>query len=270
MDRFAMLNKNKLNTIKNDSTERSSLGNFSVSEIAKFDQLAESWWDPKGRYKTALEFNRVRVEYFIEQICIHYGRDPKKVSSLKGLHILDVGCGGGLVCEPLAKAGAIVVGIDASEMSVEVAKRHALKSRLNIEYRHQHAEHTSTSDPHRYDVVINAEVIEHVPNQKNLVMQCSQLCKVNGCVIMATLNRTLISYLVGIVGAEYIMRYLPIGTHRWNAFVTPFEMNRMASAAGMNFVTEIGMSYNLFTGTWHTTANLRVNYVQVYKRLANL
>jgi 2-polyprenyl-6-hydroxyphenyl methylase/3-demethylubiquinone-9 3-methyltransferase len=263
-----MLDKSKLNPLQKDSTERPLTGNFSATEIAKFDQFAESWWDPNGNYKTALEFNRARVDYFITQICLHYGRDINKTAPLKGLHILDVGCGGGLVCEPLAKAGATVVGIDVSEMSVEVAKRHTLKSGLNIEYRHEHAQHTSKTDTHRYDVVINAEVIEHVPNQHALVKQCSQLSKAGGCVIMATLNRTIKSYLVGIVGAEYIMRYLPIGTHSWRDFVTPVELNNMASIAQMQLVTAMGMSYNLFTKTWHTTSNLGVNYVQIYKCLA--
>jgi 2-polyprenyl-6-hydroxyphenyl methylase/3-demethylubiquinone-9 3-methyltransferase len=263
-----MLDKNKLNPMRNNSTERTPTGNFSRAEIAKFDKFAESWWDPNGQYKTALEFNRARVDYFITQICLHFGRDSNNVDPLQGLHILDVGCGGGLVCEPLAKAGATVVGIDVSQMSVEVAKRHALKSELNIEYRHEHAEQTSRNDKQHYDVVINAEVIEHVPNKKDLVKQCSQLCKVDGCMIMATLNRTIKSYLVGIIGAEYIMRYLPIGTHSWPDFVTPAELNSMASITQMQLVTEIGMSYNLFTKTWYTTSNLLVNYVQIYKRLA--
>jgi len=268
MDKFTMLDKSKLNPVQNDSTERSLGGNFSPAEITKFDKFAESWWDPNGQYKTALEFNRARVGYFIAQICTFYGRDANSPAPLQGLHILDLGCGAGLVCEPLAKAGATVVGIDVSEMSVEVAKRHALKSKLNIEYRHEHAQHTSTSDQHRYDVVINAEVIEHVPNQEDLVKQCSQLCKVHGCVIMATLNRTLKSYLVGIVGAEYIMRYLPIGTHSWRAFVRPFELQRIALREHMQLVTEMGMAYSLFSKKWRTTSDLGVNYVQIYKRLA--
>jgi 2-polyprenyl-6-hydroxyphenyl methylase/3-demethylubiquinone-9 3-methyltransferase len=263
-----MLDKNKLNTIKNDTSRLSASSNFSPTEIAKFDQLAESWWDINGQYKTALEFNRARVEYFIAQICIHYGRDSKEMYPLQGLHILDVGCGGGLVCEPLAKAGATVVGIDVSEISIEVAKRHALKSQLTIEYRHEYAQYTCANDKKRYDIVINAEVIEHVPNQSDLVQQCSQLCKIEGCVIMATLNRTIKSYLVGIVGAEYILRYLPIGTHSWPDFVTPLELNHMASRARMQLITEMGMAYNLFTKKWRTTTNLGVNYVQIYKHLA--
>jgi 2-polyprenyl-6-hydroxyphenyl methylase/3-demethylubiquinone-9 3-methyltransferase len=268
MDIFTMLDKSKLNPKPNSNIEQSLVGNFSPVEIAKFDQFAESWWDPNGQYKTALDFNRVRVSYFIERICLFYERDPNRIQPLKGLLILDVGCGGGLVCEPLAKAGATVVGIDASEVSIEVAKRHALKSALDIEYRHEVAQQTNAVDEGRYDVVINAEVIEHVPNQKDLVSQCSQLCKEGGCVIMATLNRTLKSYLIGIVGAEYIMRYLPIGTHHWNAFVTPEELVYMASIANMKLIGDMGMTFKLLNKTWHTTTNLGVNYIHIYKRLA--
>lgn len=264
-----MLDKSKLSTLQNNSTEHSLTGNFSPKEIAKFDQFAESWWDPNGKYKTALEFNRARVDYFITQICTFYHRNPNDKKPLQGLHILDVGCGGGLVCEPLAKAGATVVGIDVSEMSIEVAKRHALKSQLTIEYRHEHAQKTNAEDKTRYDVVINAEVIEHVPNQKDLVKQCSELCKVAGCLIMATLNRTVKSYLVAILGAEYIMRYLPIGTHSWHSFVTPSELNQMSATGQMQLINATGMTYNLLTKTWHTTTSLGVNYIQTYRRLAH-
>tara|TARA_B100000809_G_C15049384_1_gene498413 strand:+ start:493 stop:1323 length:831 start_codon:yes stop_codon:yes gene_type:complete len=268
MEILTMSDKNKLNPKLNSNIERNVIGNFSPVEIAKFDQFAESWWDPNGQYKTALDFNRVRVSYFIERICLFYHRDANAVKPLKGLLILDVGCGGGLVCEPLAQAGATVVGIDASEVSIEVAKRHALKSELDIEYRHEVAQQTNAADEGRYDVVINAEVIEHVPNQKDLVSQCSQLCKDGGCLIMATLNRTLKSYLIGIVGAEYIMRYLPIGTHHWNAFVTPAELLYMASNANMQLVEEMGMAFKLFDKTWHITTSLKVNYIQIYQHLA--
>lgn len=268
MDIVTMLDKSRLKPKRKSNTKRNPIGNFSPSEIARFDKLAENWWDPNGQYKTALDFNRVRISYFIERICLFYDRDPSTIKPLKGLLILDVGCGGGLVCEPLARAGATVVGIDASEVSIEVAKRHALKSELDIEYRHEVAQHTNATKKYRYDVVINAEVIEHVPNQKILVNQCSQLCKEGGCLIMATLNRTLKSYLFGILGAEYIMRYLPIGTHRWNAFVTPDELVYMASIANMKLIGEIGMTFNLLNKTWGITKGLKVNYVQVYKRMA--
>ncbi len=266
-----MLDKNKLSSIKKDSSaENSSSGNFSPQEIAKFDALAENWWDPNGQYKTALEFNRARVEFFIQQICAFYNLDARAEKPLQGLRILDVGCGGGLVCEPLAQAGGEVTGIDVSEMSIQVARRHALKSKLDITYIHTHAQHFVDEGHAPFDVVVNAEVIEHVPNQKELVGHCGKLCKIGGCVIMATLNRTLKSFLVGIIGAEYIMRYLPRGTHNWYLFVTPFELNSMASVARMRLVTEIGMAFSLFTKKWRISKSLGVNYVQIYERLDNL
>lgn len=274
-----MLDKSKLSSVRTGeqknvtagaSNNTGSEGNYSPEEIAKFDKLAESWWDPNGSYKTAIEFNRARVEYFIAQICAFYKLDANQDKPLSGLRILDVGCGGGLVCEPLAQAGAAVTGVDVSEMSIEVAKRHALQSGLDIEYRHEHAEHTMRHTETPYDVVINAEVIEHVPNQKELVKQCSTLCKVGGCVIMATLNRTVKSFVIGIIGAEYIMRYLPRGTHSWYLFVTPFELNSMASIARMKLVTEIGMAFNIFNKKWRTTKSLGINYIQIYERLGKI
>lgn len=263
-----MLDKSKLTKVKKNFESEGA--NFSESEMAKFDALAENWWDPNGKYKTALEFNRARVEYFIEQICDYFNLDINKIKPLEGLRILDVGCGGGLVCEPLAKAGAIVTGIDVSEMSIEVAKRHAKKSNLDINYIHTHAQHYVETHEEPFDVVINAEVIEHVPNQKELVGQCSKMCKQGGCVIMATLNRTVKSFLVGIIGAEYIMRYLPRGTHSWYLFVTPFELNSMASIARLKLVTEIGMAFSIFTKKWRTSRSLGVNYVQIYEKLGSI
>jgi 2-polyprenyl-6-hydroxyphenyl methylase/3-demethylubiquinone-9 3-methyltransferase len=267
-----MLDKNKLTSLKNNTTktDEASAGNFNPQEIAKFDALAENWWDPNGQYKTALEFNRARVEYFITQICDFYKLDVGKDEPLKGLRILDIGCGGGLVCEPLAQAGAEVTGIDVSEMSIEVAKRHANMSKLDITYIHEHSQNFIESNETPFDVVINAEVIEHVPNQKELVKHCSKLCKVGGCVIMATLNRTIKSFLVGIVGAEYIMRYLPKGTHSWHLFVTPFELNSMGSIARMKMLTEIGMSYNLLSKRWRLSKSVAVNYVQIYEKLGSI
>lgn len=266
-----MLDKSKLTPIKDKSAMTDNVsGNFSPQEIAKFDALAQSWWDPNGKYKTALEFNRARVEYFIAQICHFYQRDANTEKPLSGLRILDVGCGGGLVCEPLAKAGATVTGIDVSEMSIEVAKRHAVSSKLDITYIHEHAQGFMQGNEAPFDVVINAEVIEHVPNQKDLVKHCSALCKVGGCVIMATLNRSIKSMLVGIIGAEYIMRYLPIGTHNWHLFVTPFELNSMASIARMKLLKEQGMAYSLLTKRWRQTKSLAVNYIQIYEKLGSI
>lgn len=255
-----MLDKSQLSSVTKENE------NISAAEIAKFDELAESWWDPNGKYKTALVFNQARTEYFIEHIAKHFGRNHHSIDCLKGLDILDVGSGGGLVSEALAKAGANVCGIDASEVSVQVAKRHALKSMLDIEYRHMLAEHV-VKEGRQYDVVINAEVVEHVPLPKELVRECSQLTKDGGCLVMATLNRTLKSYLVGIVGAEYIMRYLPIGTHNWHMFIKPLELNSWASINRLQLIEEKGMKYNLFTKQWNLCNSLAVNYVQIYRKL---
>lgn len=257
-----MLDKSTLTSLKDS--------NVSAEEIAKFDALAESWWDPNGKYKTALAFNRARVEYFIDKICEVHNRNKDKIKPLEGLRVLDVGCGGGLVSEAMAKAGATVTGIDASELSVQVAKRHALKSELEIDYIHAHAQQFLETAPEPFDVVINAEVIEHVPNQKELVQQCSKLCRVDGCVVMATLNRTVKSFVVGIIGAEYIMRYLPRGTHSWHLFVTPFELNSMASIARMKLVAESGMAFNPLSKQWRLSTSLGVNYIQVYQKLGNI
>lgn len=257
-----MLDKSKLSHLSK-SNEKSS--NVSTQEIERFDSLAESWWDPNGKYKTALIFNQARISYFVPQICQHFGRDPKQEDCLKGLTILDVGSGGGLVCEPLAARGATVVGIDASAMSVQVAKRHALKSDLDIDYRHMLSTELAKQDQ-KFDVVINAEVVEHVPDQKTLIIECGDLTKDKGFVILATLNRTLKSYIIAILGAEYVMRYLPVGTHSWAKFVTPIELNQMADLAGLTQLSESGMAYNPFSKRWRLTQNLSVNYIQCYKK----
>ncbi|MBT1449985.1 bifunctional 2-polyprenyl-6-hydroxyphenol methylase/3-demethylubiquinol 3-O-methyltransferase UbiG [Glaciecola sp. XM2] len=258
-----MLDKSQLTSVTQDKE------NISPEEIAKFDKLAETWWDPNGKYKTALIFNKARTEYFIEQIATHFGRNHHSIDCLKGLTILDVGSGGGLVSEALAKAGGIVTGIDASEMSVQVARRHAQKSKLDIDYQHMLAEDMLKTGK-QYDVVINAEVLEHVPMPKELVRECSQMTNENGCVVLATLNRTLKSFIIGIVGAEYVMRYLPIGTHNWHMFIKPLELNSWASINRLKLIEEKGMAYNPFTKQWRLSRGLGVNYIQVYKKLPPL
>jgi 2-polyprenyl-6-hydroxyphenyl methylase/3-demethylubiquinone-9 3-methyltransferase len=257
-----MLDKSKLNHILNKSAATT---NVSVQEIEKFDRLAESWWDPQGQYKTALIFNRARISYFVPEICKHFDRDPKAKNCLKGISILDVGSGGGLVCEPLAELGAKVVGIDASEMSIEVAKRHALTTTLQIDYRHMLSSELAKTKE-QFDIVINAEVVEHVPNQAALIKECGNLVNQDGMAILATLNRTIKSYLIAILGAEYLMRYLPIGTHSWRKFVTPLELEQMACAAGLTKISGSGMAYNLLSKRWRLTTNMAVNYIQCYKK----
>ncbi|MDT0583532.1 MULTISPECIES: bifunctional 2-polyprenyl-6-hydroxyphenol methylase/3-demethylubiquinol 3-O-methyltransferase UbiG [Alteromonadaceae] len=257
-----MLDKSKLSKLSSKSDENT---NVSQSEIARFDLLAESWWDPNGKYKTALIFNQARIDYFVPQICKHFNRDIDDENCLAGLSVLDVGSGGGLVCEPLAKLGANVTGIDASEMSVEVARRHAQKTGLNIHYQHILST-DKLKEGKQFDIVINAEVVEHVPDQKALIAECAQLTANGGFTILATLNRTPKSFVIAIIGAEYIMRYLPIGTHSWAKFVKPVELNQMAVVAGLQQVSESGMAYNPLSGKWRLSNSLAVNYIQCYKK----
>jgi len=245
-----------------DKSEKSASVNFSQQEIERFDALAESWWDPNGDYKTALDFNRARLSVIESQLLTHFspteGHQP-----FSHLSIVDIGCGGGLISEPLALKGASVTGIDASAMSIEVARRHAKKSRASVDYRHMLSSEL-VAQGSRYDVVINAEVVEHVPNQVGLIEECAHLVKPGGLLIFATLNRTVKSYIVAIVGAEYVLRYLPIGTHDWRKFVKPSELEYWV---GNDFTLQYqtGMKLNPFSKRWSLSNDSSVNYLQVYK-----
>ena len=253
-----MLDKSKVTgSVSND--------NVSEQEIARFNALAQEWWDPNGKYKTALAFNAARTEYMIAQLASCHGRDPSSPDCLEGLRILDVGCGGGLISEALAKRGAIVTGVDASAMSIEVARRHAQQSGLLVDYRHCLAGQLLAEDE-RFDVVINAEVVEHVPDQAALINDCARLVKPSGSLVLATLNRTVKSWIIAILGAEYVMRYLPIGTHDWKMFVKPEELAGWVATEHFKLVDETGMKLNPLTGIWRLSDSLAVNYIQVYRR----
>lgn len=234
-----------------------SVGNQSAKEIAKFDALAEQWWDPNGKYKTALAFNQARLAFINEQIQAHFAAQNREN---KTLSVLDVGCGGGLISEPLALNGFDVTGIDASALSVEVARRHAIASKTSVKYIHCLAEDLDPLQK-RYDVVINAEVVEHVPDQQKLIEQCCRLVNPGGILILATLNRTVKSWIIAILGAEYFMRYLPIGTHSWKKFVKPEELVEWTGNFQFEPVEATGMSLNPFSGNWYLTDSLAVNYV---------
>lgn len=253
-----MLDKSKVTgSVSND--------NVSEQEVARFNALAQEWWDPNGKYKTALAFNAARTEYMIAQLASCHGRDPSSPDCLEGLRILDVGCGGGLISEALAKRGATVTGVDASAMSIEVARRHAQQSGLSVDYRHCLAGQLLAEDE-RFDVVINAEVVEHVPDQAALINECARLVKPSGTLVLATLNRTVKSWIIAILGAEYIMRYLPVGTHDWKMFVKPEELAGWVATEHFKLVDETGMKLNPLTGIWRLSDSLAVNYIQVYRR----
>lgn len=239
--------------------------NICEQEIARFNTLAQEWWDPNGKYKTALAFNEARTEYMIARLANCHERDPSAPDCLEGLRILDVGCGGGLISEALAKRGAMVTGVDASAMSIEVARRHAQQSGLLVDYRHCLAGQLLAEDE-RFDVVINAEVVEHVPDQAALINDCARLVKPSGSLVLATLNRTVKSWIIAILGAEYVMRYLPIGTHDWKMFVKPEELAGWVAPEHFKLVNETGMKLNPITGVWRLSDSLAVNYIQIYRR----
>lgn len=250
-------------------------------EIAKFDSLAEQWWDPIGKYGQAIAFNHARLAYFTTHIGAHFEIDlrfkPQPNANLwqlydlgtpfQGLSVLDVGCGGGLVSEPLARLGAQVTGIDASAMSINVAKRHATNTGTEVDYQHKLAEELVASGQ-QFDVVINAEVVEHVADQAELIAQCAKLVKPGGMLILATLNRTLTAYVFAIVGAEYVLRYLPVGTHSWRKFVKPSEFVTWTQAANCHLTHETGMKFNVLSKQWRYCDSMAINYVQCFtKRL---
>ncbi|WP_338519074.1 bifunctional 2-polyprenyl-6-hydroxyphenol methylase/3-demethylubiquinol 3-O-methyltransferase UbiG [Alteromonas gracilis] len=244
-----------------DKSKKTGESNFSSDEIARFDALAESWWDTNGQYKTALEFNRARLDVIKAQIDAHFNLEH----SSQGYHflsIIDIGSGGGLISEPLAKLGANVTGIDASAISVEVAKRHAAQSNVDVQYRHMLSSEV-VKEGTQFDVVINAEVVEHVPDQKQLIQECASMVKPGGLLVLATLNRTIKSFVIAIIGAEYVMRYLPVGTHAWSKFVKPNELNSWVGNE-FNLTFQTGMKLNPFKGEWLTTPSLAVNYIQTY------
>ena len=198
-------------------------------EIARFTSLAKEWWNPNGKFRAIHKFNPVRRDYILNAISEHFGLKLSGRRALVGLDILDVGCGAGLLCEPLAEQGAHVVGIDATARNADVARLHALEQALPIDYRHCLAEHVRETGE-RFDVVLNTEVIEHVANPEKLLADCAALVKPGGIMVVATLNRTLRSFVLAIVGAEYILRWLPRGTHDWRRFRRPKEISEIGRA----------------------------------------
>lgn len=235
-------------------------GNLSAEEVARFDSMADQWWDPNGQYKTALAFNQARMSYIVPAIEQHFSLKSGQNWSNAALSVLDVGCGGGLISEPLAKLGAAVTGIDASGVSIHVAKQHAQKEQVLVDYQHRLSSELDPKDK-RYDVVINAEVVEHVPDQEQLIRECCNLVKPGGLLILATLNRTWLAWLIAIVGAEYVLRLLPIGTHDWDKFVAPQTLINWSKKHGFEYLSGTGMTLNPMTGKWRETRSMRVNYL---------
>ena len=232
-----------------------------AGEIAKFEAMAAEWWDPRGKFKPLHMLNPCRLDYITRQIAAEFDRDLSTKRPFEGLRLLDIGCGGGLLCEPMARLGARVVGADAAERNIPVAQVHAEQSGLDIDYRHTTAE-AMVADGEEFDVVLNMEVVEHVADPQAYLDACQRLLKPGGLHICSTINRNAKSFMMAIVGAEHVMRWLPKGTHEWQKFITPDELFAMIEAAGLNPVDRKGFVFNPISWTWSLSArDLSVNYV---------
>lgn len=231
------------------------------AEIAKFEAMAAEWWDLEGKFKPLHMLNPTRLDYITQQIASEFDRDLKADKPFAGLRILDIGCGGGLLCEPMARLGATVVGADAAERNIPVAQVHAEQSGLEIDYRFTTAEAMAAAEE-QFDIVLNMEVVEHVADPLSYLTACHDLLKPGGLHICSTINRNPKSFAMAIVGAEYVMRWLPKGTHEWNKFITPDELCDLMERAGLNPVDRKGFKFNFLQFTWSISASdMSVNYV---------
>lgn len=236
-------------------------GTVDAAEVAKFEAMAAEWWDPNGKFKPLHNMNPCRLDYITRQIAAEFGRDLTTQQPFAGLRLLDIGCGGGLLSEPMARLGATVVGADAAPRNIPVAKLHAEQSGLTIDYRNTTAEALAEAGE-RFDVVLNMEVVEHVSDPLAYLTACHDLLKPGGLMICSTLNRNPKSFAMAIVGAEYVMRWLPKGTHDWQKFITPDELYDLIRRAGLDPVDRKGMVFNPITWRWSISdRDLSVNYV---------
>lgn len=231
------------------------------AEVAKFEAMAAEWWDPNGKFKPLHMLNPCRLDYICAQIAAEFDRDLMQPQPFNGLRLLDIGCGGGLLSEPMARLGADVVGADAAARNIPVARVHAAASGLDIDYRHTTAEDLAAAGE-RFDVVLNMEVVEHVADPQGFLTACQQLLKPGGLMICSTLNRNPKSFVMAIIGAEHVMRWLPKGTHDWRKFITPDELDGFIRRAGLDPVDRKGMVFNPLGWSWSLSdRDLSCNYV---------
>jgi 2-polyprenyl-6-hydroxyphenyl methylase/3-demethylubiquinone-9 3-methyltransferase len=232
-------------------------------EIEKFSKMAEEWWDPNGKFKPLHKFNPIRIRYIKDNIIDHFNLNNKN-KPLNKINILDIGCGGGLLSEPMSRLGADVVGIDASEKNIKIAKMHAEKNNLKIDYKITSPEKLKTNK--KFDVILNMEIVEHVEDVNFFIKSCAKLLKKNGIMFVATLNKTLKSYVFGIIGAEYIMRWLPIGTHEWEKFLNPDDLIAISKKNNLTMRKLDGMKYNLIKDQWAISTDKSVNYISIFNK----
>ena len=228
-------------------------------EIQKFSNLANEWWDVKGKFKPLHMFNPIRIEYITQMIRKYFKISDNEINPFKKLKILDIGCGGGLISEPMARLGAKVTGIDASEKNIQVARIHSKESNLEISYLNSSPE--KLKEREEFDIILNLEIVEHVEDVKLYINSCNKLLKKNGLMFTATLNRTITSYIKAIIGAEYILRWLPIGTHDWNKFIRPEELEEKLSTENFKTIEVKGLVFNPLNSKWKKSNNLSVNYI---------
>jgi len=235
------------------------------AEIDRFSAMAADWWDPTGKFRPLHKFNPVRLAYIRDRIANHYGRDITAPRPARDLRVLDIGCGGGLISEPMARMGAQVVGADASETNIEVAKLHAAQSEVDVDYRAMTAE-ALAADGEMFDIVLNLEVVEHVADRDLFLEACASMVKPGGLMFVATINRTMKAMALAIIGAEYVLRWLPRGTHQYEKLVRPQEIETPLGGAGMTIIDRTGVSYNPIKDGWDLSRDLDVNYMLLASR----
>jgi 2-polyprenyl-6-hydroxyphenyl methylase/3-demethylubiquinone-9 3-methyltransferase len=239
------------------------MNTINKKEIEKFSKIAAEWWNPNGKFKPLHKFNPIRIKYIKDNIIKKFNLNSSN-KPLKTINILDIGCGGGLLSEPMSRLGANVVGIDASKKNIEVAKFHAKKNKLKINYICASPEILKIQK--KFDVILSMEIIEHVEDINFFIKKSSELLKKNGLMFIATLNKTLKSYMFAIVGAEYILKWLPIGTHDWNKFIKPDELIKITKINNLKLEKLDGMNFDLLTNEWNLSSNNSVNYIAKFKK----
>lgn len=230
-------------------------------EMESFSRMAHDWWNPSGMFRPLHVMNGARLKLIKETVCEHFLRDPDQEKPLSGLRLLDIGCGGGLLCEPMVRLGAEVTGVDALEKNVKTAKTHAEEMGLNIDYRHGTIEQMVEAGEPPFDVVLNMEVIEHVANPRDFISDCASMVRPGGIMMCSTINRTFKAFAFAILGAEYVLRWLPRGTHQYDKLVKPRELTAYLEAANLDVERMIGMSLNPINESWSIGDDLSINYV---------
>ncbi|MEL7139875.1 MAG: bifunctional 2-polyprenyl-6-hydroxyphenol methylase/3-demethylubiquinol 3-O-methyltransferase UbiG [Pseudomonadota bacterium] len=241
-------------------SEESAKAGVDPAEVAKFEAMAAEWWDADGKFRPLHMMQPCRLGYAVDAIAAAHGRDPRAKRPFEGLSLLDIGCGGGLLSEPMARLGATVTGVDPAEANIAVARLHAEQSGLDIAYRAARAEDL-VAEGLRYDAVVTMEVVEHVPDPAGYIASCAALLAPGGVMVLSTISRSLKALALAKVGAEYVLRWLPVGTHDWNKFIMPEELTEMVAKAGLVPRDAVGFVYNPLSGEWHVSeTDLSVNY----------